>query len=245
MAAAPPAISLTPVPPSSINMKRSYSGLQQIHDEPAIFVIDDFLPPEACAALIASATPYMKKSGTAFGGADNAANIRTSSTVLLKRERAEVLPVLSRVTGLLGKPASHCEDLQVSRYNPGEFYKTHFDGPGPDENGARRFMACGGQRLATVLVYLNTIPRGGETAFPTLAGGRLRISPERGRALVFFPGREDGTIDTNLMHEALPVVEGPSKYVAQMWVRHGVDAFRLFMNTPDSVSECETRRARR
>ena len=170
----------------------------------------------------------------AFGGEKAAANIRTSSTVLLKRTRSEVLPMISRVMKLLGKPACHCEDLQVSRYNAGEFYKTHFDGPGPDERGATEFLRCGGQRLATVLVYLNTVKHGGETAFPCLLGGNLRISPERGRALLFFPGREDGTIDQYLLHEALPVVQDGPKYVAQMWVRHGVDGFNMFMDTPES-----------
>lgn len=198
-----------------------------------VFVIDHFLPPEACTALIECATPYMRASGMAFGGREAAENIRTSKTVLLKRTRAEVAPILLRVQKLLGKPACHCEDLQVSRYNVGEFYRQHFDGPGPDEDGARDFLRCGGQRLATVLVYLDTVARGGETAFPALHGGRLRVSPEQGRALIFFPGREDGTIDYHLLHEALPVAAG-SKHVAQIWVRHGVDRFGLFMDTHES-----------
>lgn len=183
----------------------------------------------------------MQKSGMAFGGQTAAANIRTSSTVLLRRQRAEVAPVLSRVMRLLGKPACHCEDLQVSRYRAGEFYKTHFDGPGTDETGAREFLACGGQRLATILVYLNSVTRGGETAFPLLNGTgevrapTLRVSPERGRALIFFPGRVDGGIDDRLLHEALPVPQGQTKWVAQMWVRHGVDRHGAFMDTRESL----------
>ena len=181
----------------------------------------------------------MRKSGMAFGGAEAAANIRTSSTVLLKRRKAEVAPVLSRITRLLNKPACHCEDLQVSRYKPGEFYRTHFDGPGKNERGWKEFNRCGGQRLATVLIYLNSVARGGETAFVLLNGlseqraPTKRVAPQRGRALVFFPGTVDGDIDNRLMHEALPPEQ--TKYVAQMWVRHGADTFGAFMDTHESI----------
>ena len=169
----------------------------------------------------------------AFGGGAAADGIRTSSTVLLRKQRPHVEPLLARISRLLGKPAEHFEDPQCSRYNIGEYYKQHFDGPSCEEPTWRDFLCYGGQRLATVLVYLNSVGRGGETAFPLLKRGQLRISPEPGRALLFFPGNVDGTIDTRLLHEALPA--GGVKYVAQVWVRHGVDRFGMFMNTHESV----------
>jgi prolyl 4-hydroxylase len=168
----------------------------------------------------------------AFGGKEQANGVRTSSTVLLKKQRPQVAPLLANITRLLGKPADHCEDPQCSRYNVGEYYKTHFDGPSCDEPTSREFLMCGGQRLATVLVYLNSVGRGGETAFPLLMDGRMRVAPQRGRALVFFPGNVDGDIDQRLLHEALPA--GEVKFVSQVWVRHGVDRYGLFMNTHES-----------
>ena len=229
-----PTISLVPVEPMPVRLNQRFPGLRQIHDDPPIFVIVGFLSGEACDALVKCATPHFRPSGMAFGGKEAAANVRTSSTVLLRRDRTEAAPLLSAITRLLGKPPSHCEDVQCSRYNTGEYYRSHFDGPGPEEGEVhRQFNACGGQRLATVLVYLNSVAVGGETAFPTLRDGAgLRISPERGRALLFFPGHADGTIDTRLMHEALPA--GATKYVSQVWVRHGVDRFGLFMDTAES-----------
>ena len=170
----------------------------------------------------------MRASGTAFGGGNAAKGVRTSSTVLLRRSRSAALH--DRIASLLGKPVAHMEDAQVCRYKKGEFYLRHFDGPHHEEPTSRHFLACGGQRLATVLVYLNTVASGGATSFPLLD---VEVAPQRGRALVFFPGREDGTIDERLLHEAKPA--GDLKWVAQVWVRHGTDNFGCFMNTAESV----------
>jgi prolyl 4-hydroxylase len=211
-------------------MDLSFPGLTCIHESPQIFVIDDFLPECECIKLIAMAEPHVRASGTAFGGASNAANVRTSSTVLLHRQRAEVRTLHSRIGALLGKPPEHMEDPQVSRYNKGEFYLCHWDGPPRSEPTSEQFLASGGQRLATVLFYLNTVPSGGATAFPLL---NLEVTPKRGRALVFFPGRKDGSIDEMLLHEAKPT--GEQKWVAQVWVRQSADLRRAFMDTPESV----------
>ena len=50
-------------PPSPLVLDRNYPGLRRIHEGPDIYVIDDFLPPSACEALIACATPHLKASG--------------------------------------------------------------------------------------------------------------------------------------------------------------------------------------
>ena len=76
-------------------------------------------------------------------------------------------------------------------------------------------MALGGQRIATVLTYLNDCGEvGGGTAFPRAS---LEIRPRKGRALVFFPAFADGSLDLMAWHEALPAIE--TKWVAQVWVR--------------------------
>ena len=175
-----------PPPPKPVTLLMTYPGLTLLHPNPRICIIENFLDNAECMALIQCAEPFVKASGMAFGGSEAAQNIRTSSTVLLRRSRTEVKPLHSRVGRLLGKPIEHCEDPQVSRYRRGEFYKAHFDGPGLEEPTSRPFLICGGQRVATVLVYLNDVESGGATGFPLL---NLEVRPKRGRALVFFPVR--------------------------------------------------------
>ncbi len=214
--------------PTPVQVDRLYRNLTTAHADPLICVIEDFLPHDDCTALIAAAEPWMRTSGTAFNGADQ--NVRTSSTCFLRRSRPEVGRLYARVGALCSKPDCHLEDPQVSRYEPGQYYRAHYDGPDTDEPDARMFLACGGQRLATLLVYLNDVRDGGETRFPLL--GPLDVRPRRGRALLFLPGAVEGGIDRRLLHEALPAID--VKWVAQVWVRHGEDLYQAFMNTPES-----------
>lgn len=54
------------------------------------------------------------------------------------------------------------EDLQVLHYEPGQKYDPHFDYFVDKVNIAR-----GGHRIATVLMYLSDVEKGGETVFPS------------------------------------------------------------------------------
>lgn len=85
-----------------------------------------------------------------------------------------------------------------------------------NEDG-RRFASNGGQRVTTVLVYLNDVHQGGETSFPVL---HLSIKPQRGMALVFFPATVDGLLDKMALHAAQPAID--VKYVSQVWIRQSV-----------------------
>lgn len=70
----------------------------------------------------------------------------------------------------------------------------------------------GGNRAVTVLIYLNSVRKGGETSFDL-----ADVLPVTGKAVVFFACHNDGTPDERLHHAARP----PSgvKWVSQVWVR--------------------------
>ena len=53
------------------------------------------------------------------------------------------------------------ESIQVLRYKNGEKYEPHFDYFNDKQN-----QLIGGQRIATVLMYLSNVKMGGETIFP-------------------------------------------------------------------------------
>lgn len=50
----------------------------------------------------------------------------------------------------------------------------------------------GYQRRATLLIYLNDVPQGGQTQFDHLGFG---VQPQRGKALLFFPSFSGGKSD--------------------------------------------------
>ena len=96
----------------------------------------------------------------------------------------------------------------------GEFYKPHYDAFDTASSDGRRFAQNGGQRVCTVLVYLNDVENGGETSFSKLG---LRVKPRKGTALVFFPATLDGVLDQHYLHAAEPAQD--LKWVSQIWIR--------------------------
>lgn len=75
-------------------------------------------------------------------------------------------------------PPENGEDIQVLRYEEGQRYEPHYDYFTDKVNIVR-----GGHRLATVLMYLSDVEKGGETVFPE-AEVRLCLSPFYSFALI-------------------------------------------------------------
>jgi len=106
------------------------------------------------------------------------------------------------------------ELVQVTRYTSGQQFVPHTD-------AAPLFHArrMGLQRLATLLVYLNDVERGGATRFHLLG---LEVKPQRGAALLFFPAFANGQPDERTLHSGEPAED--EKWIVQVWVQGGVDA---------------------
>ena len=160
-------------------------GLSRVHADPPIWSVPSFLSEAECALLLEAGRPGLHRSIVVDPAAGKApAPSRTSSSCyLLKSDTAWLA---ARVEALTGKPQAMQEPPQVAHYAPGEFYLPHFDAFDLTSASGRECVASGGQRVATVLIYLNTLPEGsgGCTAFPKL---NLRVAPTRGTAIVFFP----------------------------------------------------------
>jgi prolyl 4-hydroxylase len=107
-------------------------------------------------------------------------------------------------------PSDHGERLQVLNYKPGAEYKPHFDyfpkgSPSLEKNG---------QRVSTLIVYLNDVQEGGATTFPTIG---LSVIPKRGSAVYFEYGNSLGQVDPLTFHAGAPVIKG-EKWVVTQWM---------------------------
>lgn len=65
-----------------------------------------------------------------------------------------------------------------------------------------------------MLIYLNSVARGGATHFVELG---LRVKPVMGSALVFFPATIEGYVDGLTYHESEAAID--TKWVMQVWLR--------------------------
>jgi prolyl 4-hydroxylase len=119
------------------------------------------------------------------------------------------------MAALMNWPLENGEGLQVLRYGPGAEYKPHYDYFDPAHSGTPLILKRGGQRVASLVCYLNTPEHGGETVFPDV---QLEVAPVRGNAVFFSYDRAHPA--TRTLHGGAPVVAG-EKWVATKWLREG------------------------
>ena len=112
-------------------------------------------------------------------------------------------------------PVENGEGFQVLCYPAGARNDAHFDFLQPSNAANRASIARSGQRVSTLIAYLNDVEEGGETVFPS-AGGRSRR--ERGNAVYFEYCNRLGQVDPLSLHAGQPVVRG-EKWVATKWMR--------------------------
>ena len=183
---------------------------------PRVVVLGGFLSETECDALVDAARSRLVRSltvQTQTGGEELNAD-RTSSGMFFNRgESALIQRIEARIARLLRWPVENGEGLQVLHYLPGAEYKPHYDYFDPAEPGTPRLLERGGQRVATLLMYLNEPERGGGTTFPD-AG--LEVAPHRGQAVFFSYDQPAPT--TRTLHGGAPVIAG-EKWVATKWLR--------------------------
>eukprot|EP00980_Cylindrotheca_fusiformis_P000596 scaffold154_cov129-Cylindrotheca_fusiformis.AAC.13 len=177
--------------------------------------------------------------------------------------------IFRRIFELLGFDEywnGHDDGLQILRYNESKAYIQHMDYL-RDKSDKELYdydsSKKGGNRFATVLLYMNDLPdgAGGETVFsealPPEVGGdiqtleanvieelrasgdleaagikpgsweeamvatcrtRLSVKPSHGRAVLFYSQYPDGVEDPMSKHGGCPVLQGQTKWAANLWV---------------------------
>ncbi|CAN6918006.1 unnamed protein product [Brassica oleracea] len=231
--------------------------LEVISWEPRAFLYHNFLTNEECEHLISLAKPNMAKSKVADVktgrskdrrfctlfplqvASGNFLNfkyqnalmcrVRTSSGAFLKTGHDEIVrEIENKISDFTFIPVENGESLQVLHYEVGQKYEPHHD-YFTDELNVKR----GGQRVATVLMYLSDVDEGGETVFPLAKGNisdvpwwnelsqcgkeGLSVLPKKRDALLFWSMRPDGSLDPSSLHGGCPVIKG-NKWSSTKWL---------------------------
>ena len=185
---------------------------------PRVIVFGDLLSAEECAELIALARIRLSRSETVATrtGESEVNEARTSDGMFFQPGEFPVCARLeARLARLLDWPLENGEGLQILRYRPGAEYKPHYDYFDPAEPGTPAILKRGGQRLASIVCYLNTPEAGGATVFPE-AG--IEVAPVQGNAVFFSYDRPHPS--TRTLHGGAAVTAG-EKWVATKWMREG------------------------
>lgn len=185
---------------------------------PAIVTLESVLTGEECERLIAMAQPRLRPSTVVDGasGANVAVARRGSEGMFFRLNEDPFIARLDeRLCALMNGPAQNSEGLQVLRYGPGGQYPPHFDFLVPSNPSSALSIARSGQRISTLIVYLNDVLEGGETVFPEVG---LSIVPRKGNGLYFEYANSRLQVDPRSAHGGAEVVRGV-KWIVTKWMR--------------------------
>mmetsp|Transcript_15066 Transcript_15066/g.23349 ORF Transcript_15066/g.23349 Transcript_15066/m.23349 type:complete len:401 (-) Transcript_15066:8-1210(-) len=213
--------------------------LKLLHQEPPVLAVENFFSEadvEQYKSMIESNEG--SNNGRENGGAVQLSSPTFSSSLSLSRRTSttwfckydSMTCLLAKAHALLNVDLNQMEEPQLVRYRTGEEFSWHYD----EIPSAQ--LSNGGQRLATLLVYLNDLEddRGGGTVFRDLKppvnesikrkkkgsskenDDQLTVRPKSGTALVFFPAFADGQADSRTLHKGEVALD--TKIIAQLWI---------------------------
>ncbi|KAK7376169.1 hypothetical protein VNO78_35023 [Psophocarpus tetragonolobus] len=220
-----------PMRNSQIGDQRGERWVEIISWQPRAFLYHNFLTKEECEYLINIAKPKMSKSAVVDEktGKGVKSRVRTSTGTFLGRGSDKIVRnIEKRIADFTFIPVEHGEGLQILHYEVGQKYDPHFD-----TFNDRFNIENGGQRIATMLMYISDVEEGGETVFPNAKGnfssvpwwnelsdcGRkgLSIKPKMGDAVLFWSMKPDATLDLSSLHGSCPVIKG-DKWSCVKWM---------------------------
>src|SRR4029079_9508349 len=135
-------------------------------------VFGGLLADEECDALVDLARARLARSetGDIKTARSDLNEARSSDGMFFERGENELVSrIEARMAALLNWPLVNGEGLQILRYRPRAEYKPHYDYFDPAQPGTPRILERGGQRVASLVTYLNTPAKGGATTFPDVA----------------------------------------------------------------------------
>ncbi len=183
---------------------------QAVSEAPRIWTVPGFATPEICRCQ-----GRLRPAQMFDGQRSRFLATRTCRDFSFTIIDGGVLMVLLRIRISLAVslPVPHMEPPQIFHYATGQEIKAHYDSIYDGEHGYGEAGAYRGDRLATLLLYLNDDYEGGELEF------RHTGFRHRGRAgdAVFFASLRDGKRDRLSLHAALPVTAG-EKYILSQWI---------------------------
>jgi hypothetical protein len=198
-----------------------------IADRPRLYVIDDFASEAETEHIVAIASDRELLDRHAQSWERDHASFvaelaRASDTTIAK--------LAARSEALLGTHNDRGESLRLRAYIAGEWHRLHTDS----------YSDGDATLIATAMLYLVDVEAGGGTRFPHASPQPITITPRRGRLLLWFSHREDGSLDPCSAHEALPVEAG-YKLVLNNFIYKPLDYCLNIPNLPICREPSETR----
>lgn len=190
----------------------------------------NFLSNEECDAIINfSNKKGMEKSkvysqtnnGTSLINLDNRISEQLWLNESNTNENSNIQNIVNKIHTLNESitkiPKINQENIQVVKYNKGGFYKEHYDACSYDAEKCKNMNNNSGQRITTLLIYLNDNFEGGETKF-THEKVKLNVKPEKGMAILFYnvSSKDNDVVHPLSLHTGSELLSG-EKWICNVW----------------------------
>eukprot|EP01120_Amphizonella_sp_Union-15-10_P016240 TRINITY_DN84_c0_g1_i1.p1 TRINITY_DN84_c0_g1~~TRINITY_DN84_c0_g1_i1.p1 ORF type:complete len:262 (-),score=44.11 TRINITY_DN84_c0_g1_i1:124-909(-) len=171
---------------------------------PRIFLYHNFLLPKQCDYLINLGSEYSisADSNSPYGA------------FLLNHQRDSIIKDIEHLIAEWTQiPIENGEVMFLRQTPAGIELPNHVDYfYGPD---SEQYIGDQGNRLASVIIFLEEPEQGGEVYFPE---AKIKIPCKKGDALLYFNLKADGSLDEASVHSFAKVVKG-NKWTLTKWLR--------------------------
>ena len=188
---------------------------RMLSTSPIVHAVPGFATASECRWLIAAAAPRLDRAGV-YNNPTGVDPGRTNEFAPLNFANSDMIVevIRHRIANQLTAPLACLEMPQVLHYDVGQEFVLHCDFLDPQ--AMREEIARNGQRVATVLIYLNEEYEGGQTSFPQLG---FDHRGKTGDVLIFGNIDAAGAPDPRAQHAGCPPTRG-EKWVFSQWVRN-------------------------
>lgn len=193
-----------PLPPAVVELNTPY-----------VRSMRGLLTAEECDYLCAKGADRLEPARVGQGTLHEA-RTNEAATFDLMHSSVLVQSIDTRIALALDAPPENGERLVLLRYLTGQAYAPHFDWLDPEAPGDAAAIEAGGQRLATLITYLNADFTGGETHFLRT---NVAFRGLKGDALLWSNVLPDGSVDAATEHAGRPPLSG-EKYLLSKWMRN-------------------------
>ncbi|BFY98056.1 hypothetical protein BsWGS_01095 [Bradybaena similaris] len=200
--------------------------MELVSVSPYVALFFDVITESEINSMIQFVNDKLARGFVVIDGKNTYVETRTSDLSFVTDKESAIADRLSRRVGAITYLDANHSDMdrffssdpfQVVNYGMGGHYDVHldtFDEEYVQQNQHDFRFNAGGNRLATFLIYLSDVEKGGSTVFPA---ADVAVSPVKKMALFWYNFEPSGKRDLLTYHAACPVVFG-QKWVTNKWI---------------------------
>lgn len=182
--------------------------MELLHETPYLVQIHDFIGEHWIQVLKRTANPTLKRPPPRK---DDETTPRTAIYAWLSDEDIEEIDLIKKIESLtrINVATQKASDrLQIASYTFGGHVGLHVDSLDKNAHLDER-----GDRIFTLLMYLNDVEQGGLTVFQNMG---TSVKPLKGSAVLWYNSLKNGEVDRRMVHAACPLILG-QKWIATKW----------------------------